>query len=184
MPSMPTTPVAACAFILAFGTPAWAERLAYACTAAPPGQTGKLSILFDNDRLLLSGQFGDAAIRASKSVATKELGGKRMSIVTIQGTGPATLAMPDKRALEACIANRLDPSTKDDKDMVLYFAMGCSVSLPHATPTPIKLRLALIMVDSPDPDILMERTFQESSPGAGGPISILGTPEWNCRAVN
>jgi hypothetical protein len=83
-----------------------AETLMLNCTEKSFGKTSDLTLTYDGNgsgTLKVKGSYGEMALPASKEERTDKSGAK---VTGIRASGPATVLMPDKAAIEACVTGR------------------------------------------------------------------------------
>jgi hypothetical protein len=160
--------------------------------ATPP--TGAMTIAYSGaaaGTLTVKGPFGEMALPASIELREGTVegvnDGKPYSAVGVRAAGPAKLLMPDKAAIEACVAAKLKPDDAKDADLAFMAAMSCTASAPPgANPVPVaaSVEIALTAVAPGQWEVLtvdMKRTFAEPSALPGGALTVESDPR--CEIV-
>lgn len=94
--------------------PGWDSALSVSYSGGP---TGEISVKSDHV---------DFIIPASMSERTTEIDGQQVSVIDINGSGEAALAMPDVADVFACVAASTQPEFKGDADMEAVSIMSCA----------------------------------------------------------
>jgi hypothetical protein len=85
--------------------------------------------------------------------------------------------MPNKVAIEACIAGKLKPEEAADEDIVATVLGSCIAAAPIGEgPIPIKASVEIGIYDPPSVEVFFTRTFLEQSSPTGGLLTIESTP--------
>ena len=81
--------------------------------------------------LVVKAVFGEMSLRADKKTAEEDNGdGKKSTVTGITASGTATVTMPDKAAIEQCVASKLTPEEAKDEDLSFMRLLSCTVSAP------------------------------------------------------
>ena len=180
---------ACCAFALAVSlasTPGRATTLAFDCEEQDAGKPAAMTITYDGEAsgtLKIVGSFGEMSLPATMTEADIEIDGQKVRQTGIRAFGKATVLMPAKAALEACIAGKRDPGETDD----ILGLMACRTAVETAS-SEIKADVEIALhATSPEPFVYLKRTYLEKSEGflsgsgqPGGLISIESVPPPKC----
>jgi hypothetical protein len=169
---------------LILSVPAYADRLTVTCEDTQASRAGKMSLVYEGEAsgtLNVKGAFGEMTIPATKAERTDEYEGRKLKAVGISAFGAATVAMPDRRALEACIAERTKPRTARDADLYTLNLLACRERIPEGTPAAVKARVDISIDEPPLANVFVSRTYQERSNVPGGTIAIESVPPPACH---
>ena len=159
-----------------------AETLTFDCEDKSLGKTSDLSLVYegeDSGTLKIKGSYGEMALPANKEDRTDDSGAK---VTGIRASGPATVLMPDKAAIEACVTGKLKPEELQDKDIVYLAISSCAVDAPIGKePIPIKAYAEIAVMEPPSAYVFVTRTYVESTTLAGGVIKLDTVPPPNCH---
>ncbi|HVZ14088.1 MAG TPA: hypothetical protein VG894_06475 [Bauldia sp.] len=98
----------------------------------------------------------------------------------IDGFGPATVIMPDKTALEACLKAKAQPGDLDSADAVAFLVVECENAVaPGAAPVSITADVQISYTDG-DFEVFLMRKYADTSPVAGGHIELSSVPPPAC----
>jgi hypothetical protein len=161
--------------------PAHAETITLICEANPPSNAPAMALVYDGDAkgtLTITGAFGKISLPATKATrrGTDEKG-KPISATGILGGGPATVTMPDKAAIEACVKQKLPADQLKDADLVFMGVMDCADEVPVGA-APVEINAAAEIALEPLVYVGLTRTYLEPTSLAGGPIKLEVYP--NC----
>jgi hypothetical protein len=134
-----------------------------------------MSLVYEGDAkgvLKVKGPFGEMTLPATKEEREKAVG--------ILASGPATVAMPDQRALEACIAARTKPGEANNIDLYTLNLLACRDKVTEGTPISIKARVEISVLERPMANVFMSRTYLEKSAAPKGVLSIDTVPPPAC----
>ena len=107
------------------------------------GETGTLKVALS---------LGEMGLPASRQEREGENEGVKYTATGILASGPAKLLMPDRAAMEACIAGKASGDQASDIDMVTMFTDACRREVPLGTaqvPIQAKIEIAMIEVQAP-----------------------------------
>ena len=168
-----------------FAFPVHAETLTFNCEDRSFGKTSDLTLIYDGESsgtLKIKGSYGEMALPASKEDRTGEDGAK---VTGIRASGPATVLMPEKAAIETCVTGKLKPEELQDKDIVYATTGSCAASAPIGKePIPIKGYAEIAIMEPPSAYVFVTRTYAESTTLAGGVITLDTMPPPNCSLAN
>lgn len=128
----------------------------------------------------MTGAFGDMRLSATRVDEESEVGGVKYKTIGIRANGSADVPMPDKAALENCLTSAgADPS---DSDIVAYHLNVCQNQVARgAVPAAIDADVTIAIIEGPDAEVFITRTFKEESAAAGGRMKIDSFPPLTCR---
>jgi hypothetical protein len=165
--------------------PVHAETLTFNCEDRSLGKTSDLTLVYDGESsgtLKIKGSYGEMALPASKEDRTGDDGAK---VTGIRASGPASVLMPEKAAIEACVTGKLKPDELQDKDIVYATTGSCAASAPIGKePIPIKGYAEIAIMEPPSAYVFVTRTYAESTTLAGGVITLDTMPPPNCTLAN
>lgn len=130
--------------------------------------------------LKVSGVLGAMELPATRTDRKSTVQGEEFNIVGIEARGPALVPMPDKAALETCLKNKkTDPG---DASTVAYHLHLCKQEVASGK-EPVAIDASVVIViDEPDAQVHITRTFRDESAAAGGRMMIeVLPPELNCN---
>jgi hypothetical protein len=158
-----------------------AETLTFNCEDKSLGKTSNLALVYDGDSsgtLKIKGSYGEMTLPASKEDRTDESGAK---VTGIRGSGPATVLMPEKAAIEACVNGKLKPEELKDEDIVYVAISSCAAAAPIGKePIPIKAYAEIAVMEPPSAYVFVTRTYADSTTLAGGVMKLDTMPPPNC----
>lgn len=167
-----------------FACSAGAEPVSLTCEERDAGQTSQMTMIYEGDAqgtLKVKGSFGEMALPASKETREGEVDGKKTSVMGIRASGPATVLMPDKAAIEACVTGKLDAEQIKDEDIVFATMSGCRAEAPLSkAPIAINAMVEIAALEPPGAYVFMTRTFVEPTTLPGGKITVDSLPPPNC----
>ena len=143
-----------------------------------PAGTHPLMLTFDGDAsggtLAVKSPWGDM------SFANVRLAGDPAGDFGVRASGPATILMPDKAAMEACLADRGKGEEKTDADLLALFIQGCATRVAEG-PAPVAASVTFeISVIDGAPNIFFTRRYVDKSPVAGDTIEVASFPLPTC----
>lgn len=128
--------------------------------------------------LKVAGFFGDMQLTARRTDKTSTAGGETFEIIGISARGPANARMPEKAAMESCLAKN---SKLDDADLV-YHTNLCQQQTPLSkTPVAIDADITITVLEAPNADVYITRSFKDASPTTGKPIKVETLPPLQCK---
>ncbi len=163
-------------------TAARADTLTINCVEKSYGKTSDLVLVYegsDSGTLTVKAPYGEMALPASKEERTDESSGAK--VTGIRASGPATVLMPDKAAIEACVTGKLKPEEAADQDIVYTVIGSCAADAPLGK-EPIKIDgyAEIAIMEPPSAYVFITRTYLESTTLAGGKIKLDTLPPPNC----
>jgi hypothetical protein len=162
-------------------TPSRAETVTIACEANPAFNAPEMTIVYDGDdegTLTITAPFGEMALPATKEYreGTDETG-QKLSATGIRASGPATVLMPDKVAIESCAKGKLPPDQLADSDIVFVTVMGCVQEVPIGdAPIEIQASAEIALTGEADVYVGVTRTYAEPTELAVGTIKLEAYP--------
>jgi hypothetical protein len=167
---------------LGFGGAARAETVNIGCENAGENTPAKLTLTYEggaSGTLTVKAPFGDMSLPATREEREDTEGGEKLTATGIRAFGPVTVAMPDKAAIEACVAQKLKPDEAKDEDIVATVLGSCAQAAAPGKPVAIKATVEIGVFDPPSADVDVTRTFLEASTIPGGVLKIETFPS-NC----
>ena len=156
-------------------TPAHAQAIAFKCDERGAGEPKPLSLAYTGDAkgtLKVVGSFGEMTLPAQRQEAEGQVG--------IRAEGDTTALMPDKAAMEACIAGKTKPEDKGDADLYTMSLLSCQTKVPNAsTPVKVHAKFEIVMFDPSAINVFMTRRFVEASDVPDKYIEIQAMPPPN-----
>jgi hypothetical protein len=151
------------------------------CEANPALDLPEMSITYDGESdgtLTIVAPFGEMMLPATKETREgTDDAGQPVSATGIRAAGPATVLMPDKAAIEACVADKLSADQLGDSDIVFMAVMGCASAVPLAD-EPVAVNAAAEIALEPLVYVGVTRTYVEPTDLAVGTIALEAYP--NC----
>ncbi len=96
-----------------------------------------------------------------------------------------TALMPDKMALEDCVAAKLSAEQLMDKDLIFVQRLSCGQQTPMGpTPVPIKLSVEIAVGVKDVMIVYVVRTFLEKSRIGAEPVAIESVPPPSCKITD
>jgi hypothetical protein len=161
--------------------PASAETIAIACDANPTFNAPAMTLVYDGEAegtLTITAPFGEMSLPGTmESRQGTDENGQPLSATGIRAFGPASVRMPDKAAIEACVRGQLSPDFLADSDIVFMTVMGCASDAPLGT-KPIEINASVEIALEPIVFVGVTRTFAEPTELAVGSIALEAYP--NC----
>ncbi len=167
--------------LLACLAPAHAATTTLQCEANPTFNAPAMTLVYEGEAegtLTITAPFGTMSLPATKQSreGTDETGAP-LSATGIRAAGPATVLMPDKAAIEACVKGKLPPDQLADSDIVFVTVMGCAREAPLGA-EPIAIEASAEIALAPLVYVGVTRTFAEPTDLAVGKIALEAYP--NC----
>jgi hypothetical protein len=166
-----------------WGLPASAEAIAIACAANPALNAPAMTLVYEgaaSGTLTITAPFGEMALPATRERRSgADDAGAELSAVGIRAAGPATVLMPDKAAIEACVTGKLSADQLADADIVFMTVMGCAGETPLAS-APVVIDVSAEVALTPDGGTFVgvTRTYPEPTELAIETIALEAYP--NC----
>jgi hypothetical protein len=184
----------ACGVFLADLAPGHAETVAIACEdLGGTGQQAALALTYEGEAqgtLKVTGSLGEMSLPAVKgpgTVTIEDLNDGK-PYFGIRAAGPASVIMPDKASVEACVAGKLTPEEAEDADSAFVTVAFCTSRAPlTAAPVAIEATVEVAFVTDqhagPGAPLLVtiDRTSVETSPLPGGKFHVESTEK--CEVV-
>jgi hypothetical protein len=169
--------------------PSAAETIAFKCTENDAGDPKpEMTVTYEGDdkgTLKIKASYGEMSLPATKEVrdAVSEAG-EKYSVTGIRAFGPATVIMPDKASIEACIKGKLKPEELTDVDMVTMALLSCRVTAPPSKePVAIKAKAEIALFEPPTAEVFVTRTYEEPTTLPAGSLDIESFPPPSCTFV-
>lgn len=175
----------------ACAVPAWSATLAFACELSDGGKASAMTITYEGEAsgtVKIGGVLGELSLPATMEITQIEVEGAKVEQTGVRAFGTAQVLMPDKAALEACIAGKRQPGETDD----ILGLLACRTTV-EAAPADATVSLELAFQgEAADPFVYVTRTYLDESPDylagngtKGGRIAIEFIPPPSCkRAVS
>jgi hypothetical protein len=132
---------------------AQAEPINILCEDAGEKTPAKLTLTYEGDSsgtLTVKAPFGEMSLPATKEQREDVEDGEKLTATGIRAFGPATVTMPDKAAIEACVKGKLKPDEAQDEDIVATVLGSCAqAALPSKEPIAVKATVAIGIYDPP-----------------------------------
>ena len=164
-------------------------------TVAMPAP-GNMMLSYDGDAdgtLTVKGPFGAMSLPANKQTREGAVSGvndgKPYSIIGIRAKRPASLLMPDRAAIERCIAAELKPEEVKDADLAFMATMSCTAATkPGASAVPVvtSVEIALMSTAPGQLEVLtvyIKRTFAEPRSLPEGKITVASDPRCEIKRM-
>jgi hypothetical protein len=167
------------AVCVALPAPAFAETISIACEASPMFGSDAMELVYEGEAegtLTISGTFGTMTLPATKEdrEGTDEAGNP-LSATGIRAFGPASVLMPEKSAVEACVRNKLPADQLADSDIVFMTTMSCTGETPVAT-EPVEIQASAEVAFVPEVYVGVTRTYAEPTDLVTGTIALETYP--------
>jgi hypothetical protein len=158
---------------------AHAGTITIACEADRLFNAPAMTIVFAGEAegtLTITAPFGEIALPAAKEDREGTDGnGQPLTATGILASGPATVQMPDKAAIESCVKGKLQPDELRDSDIVFVTVMGCAKDAPPAAePTLINASVEIALL--PEVYVGLKRSYAEPTDLAVGTIALDSYP--------
>jgi hypothetical protein len=172
------------AWTLALATIARAGTTTLQCEANPALNAPEMTIVYEGETqgtLTIKAPFGEMSLPATmESRQGTDETGQPLSAHGIRAAGPATVQMPDKAAIEACVRGKLPPDQLADSDIVFVTVMSCAKEVPVGA-EPIAINASAEIALAPLVYVGVTRTYAEPTDLAVGTIALEAYP--NCSIV-
>ena len=153
-----------------------------------PGWTsGTMNVIYDDSekgKIAIKGPHTDFSLPATLiSMASADPPSN-----IISASGQTQAVMPDLAAVDSCVASKVSPDQKNDRDVYLITALSCIEGAPpSAGPVPIiaSVKLGLMKgeaTEPPDTWLEGEITYTDKSAGPDGKLTIPLFPK-ECKVV-
>jgi len=153
-----------------------ATTMTLACTERDSGKDVPFTATYDGDAdgtLTVKSPDGTMTLKARYIEQDADNWG-------IDGYGPASVTMPDRAAMEACLKAKAQPGDLDDPDVVTVLALDCQTSVaPSAAPVAISAEVEISAIDG-GLNAFITRKYADTSPVAGGHIELSSVPPPDC----
>ena len=161
-----------------------AESMSVQCEASASSGFPAMSLVYTGEAsgtLSVASSLGEMALPATKSERHGEVDGQDVAVVGIMASGPASLLMPERSAIEACIAGKAQGDAAQDPDMVTMFIDSCRREAPLGkAPVPITAKVEIAIMEAPDVYAYFVFTYEDRSPVPNGHIAVESLPPPNC----
>ena len=159
--------------------PASAETITIACEPNPSFNAPEMTLVYEGEAegtLTITAPFGEMSLPASMEhrEGTDEQG-KPLSATGIRASGPASVIMPEKAAIESCVKGKLPPDQLTDSDIVFVTVMGCANEAPLGA-TPIEINASAEIALVPIVYVGITRSYAEPTDLAVGTIALEAFP--------
>lgn len=152
------------------------------------GATSAMTLVYDGDAsgtLKVKGAFGEMALPATKEERVGDGDGIELVATGIRAFGKASVLMPDKVAIESCVARKLTIEEMADEDIVSTILGSCITAAAGELKTvEIKASVEIGIFDPPSVEVFVKRTFLEKSLLPGGKLTIESLPPPVCSLAH
>ena len=159
-----------------------AENTSIQCQATPGFPA--MSLVYEGGEtgtLKVASSLGEMSLPASRQEREGENEGVKYTATGILASGPAKLLMPDRAAMEACIAGKASGDQASDIDMVTMFTDACRREVPLGTAqVPIQAKIEIAMIEAPGAYVYVTLTYDDKSNVPGEHIAIATLPPPDC----
>ena len=163
---------------------AHAGSITVACEPNPAFNAPAMTLVYQGGAegtLTIKAPFGEMSLPATmESRQGTDENGAPLSATGIRAAGPATVQMPDKAAIEACVRGKLPPDQLADSDIVFVTVMSCAKEAPVGA-EPIAINASAEIALAPLVYVGVTRTYAEPTDLAVGTIALEAYP--NCSIV-
>jgi hypothetical protein len=161
---------------LSFLGEARAQSITFKCEERGSGDPKPMSLAYEGEAKgtlkATGGSFGEITLPATRQEAEGQ--------IAIRAEGDTAALMPDKAAMEACIAGKTKPEDKGDADLYTMTLLSCQASAtPGAAPVKAHAKIEIVMFDPSAINVFMTRRFTEKSDVPDGYIAIESMPPPN-----
>jgi hypothetical protein len=180
--------------LFAAGQATAGEAVMIKCEELDAGRPAEMTAVYSGEpsgTLKLKASFVEIELPATMETRESEADGMHLKATGIRAFGPATVIMPDRSAIEACIASKTEPEQVGDEDIFSLLLESCRPSAPLvANPIPVKLSVEIAIMDAddvgqePDVEVYVKRTYLEKSDVPGGTFAIESFPPPRCALVD
>lgn len=172
------------ASMLSFLSTAHAATTTLSCEANPTLNAPEMTIVYEGTAkgtLTITAPFGTMSLPATlESREGTDEAGQPLSATGIRAAGPATVQMPDKAAIEACVKGKLSAEQLADSDIVFVTVMGCAREAP-VDAEPVAVNASAEIALEPLVYVGVTRTYTEPTDLSVGKIALEAYP--NCSVV-
>jgi hypothetical protein len=167
--------------LVVLAAPGHAETVTIACEPNPAFNAPEMTLVYEGEAegtLTITAPFGEMSLPATKEdrEGTDEKG-QPISATGIRASGPATVQMPEKAAIESCVKGKLPPDQLADSDIVFVTVMSCASEAPLGA-EPIGINASAEIALAPLVYVGVTRTYVEPTGLAVGTIALEAYP--NC----
>jgi hypothetical protein len=129
--------------------------------------------------LTIASSLGEMALPATRAERTGEAG----SVVGIRAFGEASILMPERTSIEACLEKRADRDA-GDADLIMMSIDSCRREAPlGASPVAITANFEVATLGSPDAYVYFTFSYVDKSSVPGDHISIESLPPPHCTVT-
>jgi len=146
----------------------------------------QMTLAYEGDAkgtLTVKASFGEMILAATREEQEGEIDGQKYSVIGIRAFGETSALMPDRVALDQCIADRLQQNPTDDEDIRFMHVLACQEKADQKTQVPITAAITLSITDPPAAEVSVNRTYVEASAVTGKRIALETFPG-NCMMVD
>lgn len=163
---------------------AHAETVTLKCEGNEFGKSYEMTMIYNGDSrtLKITGAFGEMTLPAAKKA--REAGsadGGKINAMEIWASAEASLVVPEKAAIEACIKSKLPPDQAADPDIVFSTIPSCAAAAPPTPqPIPVKVYAEIGILDAQTIFVTFKRTYLEQTALPDGKLVLEPLPPPNC----
>jgi hypothetical protein len=171
-----------------------AETLSFACEEQDAGAPAEMTAVYEGGQsgtLKLKASFGEIELPATMKTREREIEGIQLKATGIRAVGSATVIMPDRGAIETCIAAKTKPEQVGDEDIFSLLLESCRPEAPLSkSPIPVQVSVEIVMMHAeeagqpPDVEVYVKRTYPEKSAVPGSTFAIESFPPPRCRMID
>jgi len=171
------------------GCGAAAETMSIECQAAGKGGLPAMSLVYEGGEsgtLRIASTLGEMALDATRQEREGENEGVKYTVIGIRAFGPANVLMPERTAMETCIAGKATGDQANDADFVTMFSDACRREVPLGTaPVPITANVEIAVTEQfgAGAYVYLILTYGEKSKVPGEHIAINSLPPPNCTVT-
>ena len=171
-----------------------AETLSFTCEEQDAGKPTEMTAVYEGGQsgtLKLKASFGEIDLPATMETREREIEGMQLKATGIRAIGSATVIMPDRGAIETCIAAKTKPEQVGDEDIFSLLLESCRSEAPLSKSSiPVRASVEIAMMHAeetgqpPDVEVYVKRTYAEKSAVPGGTFAIESFPPPRCRRID
>lgn len=165
---------------------AQAQTINLNCREQGGEATPQVTLAYEGDAkgtLTVKASFGEKTLPATREEQESEIDGQKYRVIGIRAFGEASTLMPDRAALDQCIADRFKQNPTDDEDIRFMHVLSCQEKAEQKTQAPITATVTLSITDPPAAEVSVNRTYVEPSTVTGKRIALETFPG-NCMIVD
>jgi hypothetical protein len=127
---------------------------------------------------------GAMTLPATREERKGEVDGQEMSATGIRAFGEAEVLMPERAAMEACIAGKAKGNQAADAGIVAMFIDACRREVPLGkTPVPVTADFEIAIAEPPAAYVYVILKYRDKSDVPGEYIAIESLPPPNCTVA-